>query len=167
MMGSGKSSVGHALAADLGVPFVDLDRRVERVFGLTVAAAFERSEAHFRALEREALRSLCAEPALSARGVVVATGGGTVVDPDNRDLIDATGTRVLLRISPAELAARLRGLDATDRPLVASVDDLQGRLTQIWDARRGAYEDGARVVDGEGSVSEVVHRVREALDLRP
>lgn len=166
-MGSGKSAVGRALAVALGVSFIDLDARVERMFGVTVAEAFSHGEPHFRALESEALRSLLAEPAIGARTVVVATGGGSVVDAANRARMDEAGRRVLLRVAPETLAARLVGEEAKRRPLVASADDPAARLRELWETRRQAYETGAVAVDAEGSIAEVVERVCVALDLRP
>lgn len=166
-MGSGKSAVGRSLAGTLGVTFVDLDMRIERMFGVTVEQAFGRGEGAFRDLEAEALRSLLAEPAFGARRSIVATGGGTVVDADNRARIDACGPRVLLRAEPETLAARLVGAQAQRRPLVAAAADPTQRLRALWRSRREAYESGAVVVSAEGSVDQVAGRVLEALDLRP
>lgn len=167
MMGAGKSSVGRVLAQRLGVVFIDLDARIERLFGISIPDAFARGEPHFRALEREALRSLLAEPAFERRLVVVATGGGSVVDPENRALMDAAGTRVLVHVPPEELAARLGADEAAGRPLVADAEDPAQRLRDLWEQRREAYEDGAVVVDGCGTVESVAERVRAALDLAP
>ena len=167
MMGSGKSAVGQALSAALGVAFIDLDARVERMFGVTIAEAFAVGEPHFRALEAEALRSLLAEPAFASRTVVVATGGGSVVDATNRARMDACGRRVLLRVAPETLAARLVGPEAQRRPLVASADDPEERLRELWETRREAYETGAVIIDADGSIDAVVERTLEALDLRP
>lgn len=167
MMGSGKSAVGRALAARWAVPFIDLDARIERMFGMSVAEAFARGEPYFRDLEQQALRTLLAEPAFAARRSVVATGGGAVVDAANRALIDAAGPRVLLHVPPEELARRLVGTEASVRPLVASAADPQLRLAQLWAQRRASYEAGAIVVDGVGAVSQVVDRVLVALDLPP
>lgn len=167
MMGSGKSAVGRALAELLGVSFIDLDQRIERMFGLTIPEAFERGEPYFRGLERDALRSLLAEPALQQRTVVVATGGGAVVDPDNRVCMDRAGRRVLLHVPPEDLAARLVGEQASGRPLVADANDPLARLRALWVARKDAYEQGAVVVDARGGVQEVAAAVAAALDLSP
>lgn len=167
MMGAGKSAVGRRLAAMLDVAFVDLDARTERMFGTTIADAFARGEPYFRGLERTALQSLVAEPAFAGRTVIVATGGGLVVDPNNRACMDGVGTRVLLRVPPEQLAERLQGAEAARRPLVAEADDPVQRLRELWQARREAYEAGAAVVDGVGSVDVVAQRVRDALDLQP
>ncbi len=166
MMGSGKSTVGRAIAGRLGVTFVDLDRRIECVFGVAVREAFAQGEAHFRTLEREALRSLLAEPAFERRRSVVATGGGAVLDPGNRAQMDAAGPRVLLRVPTSVLAVRLRGA-AEDRPLVAASNDLERDLEQLWTSRAPAYETAPVAVDGVGEVPVIVDRVISALDLGP
>ncbi len=166
MMGSGKSSVGRALASALGVPFVDLDVRVERMFGSTIGEAFARGESHFRGLERSALTSLLREPGFAGRAVVVATGGGAVLDPRSRAGMDAAGVRVLLRVPVAELAARLSAAQGEGRPLLGDAEDPTASLTELWAQRREAYEDGSHPVDGVGSLDTVVHRIAAALNLR-
>ena len=167
MMGAGKTSVGREVAACLGVPFVDLDVRVERVFGVSISEVFAHSEDHFRALEREALRSLLAEPAFARNRVVVATGGGVVVDPHNRARMDAAGVRMLIHVPPEQLAARLVGAEARHRPLVADATDAVARLRELWETRRQAYEGGAIIIDGVGTIPVVAARVLQALDLTP
>lgn len=165
MMGSGKSSVGRELAAQLGAPFVDLDVRIERMFGKTIDDAFGTGESHFRQLERAALSSLVREPGFSGRTVIVATGGGAVVDPDNRACMDAVGSRVLLRVPAAELAARLAAVQGDARPLMADVDEPAAHLAALWEERRAAYEDAPYSIDGVGPVLTVAGRVAAALDL--
>jgi len=164
MMGSGKSSVGRRLASELGVAFVDLDARLERMFAMSIAEAFGQGEPYFRQLERAALTSLVGEPGFEGRTVVVATGGGVVLDTENRACMDAAGLRVLLRVPPPELAARLSAGQGA-RPLVADADDLLARLADLWAQRRAAYEDVPHQVDGVGSVEAVTLRVAVALDL--
>ncbi|MEM6292672.1 MAG: shikimate kinase [Myxococcota bacterium] len=171
MMGCGKSSVGRLAALRAGVSFIDLDLRIERMFGATIAALFEQGEAAFRAREQQALRSLVAEPSFRRRTVFVATGGGAVVDPANRQTMDAVGRRVFLQVPLPQLAARLRsGPARAARPLVAESSDdadLAARLGAIWTARQSAYEDGALPIVATGSVEQVAERLLDALDLSP
>jgi shikimate kinase len=110
-MGAGKTSVGRALAAQLGWSFVDLDVEIERSERMPVRDIFSKSgEARFRQLEREHLKQLSTRPR-----VVIALGGGASVDPENRLVMDSTGTSVWLNVS-FEIAARRVSMDGT-RPL--------------------------------------------------
>jgi shikimate kinase len=110
-MGAGKTSVGRALAAQLGWSFVDLDVEIERSQRMPVRDIFSKSgEAHFRQLEREQLKRQSERPR-----VVIALGGGASVDPENRLVIDSTGTSVWLNVS-FDTAARRVSMDGT-RPL--------------------------------------------------
>ncbi|MBC8072317.1 MAG: hypothetical protein IAG13_28605, partial [Deltaproteobacteria bacterium] len=84
MMGSGKTSVGRELARTRGVPLCDLDRRIEWIFGQGIDALLAEGEPRLRAREHDALRTLVAEPGFAGRAIVVATGGGTPIDPRNR-----------------------------------------------------------------------------------
>lgn len=170
MMGSGKSTVGRLLAHELDATFVDLDARIERLFGRPISALLEGAEegaGRFRALERHALESLVREPGFSSRPVIVATGGGAVIDAENRELMREHGTIVHLDVDVDVLERRLRADHAEDphaRPLLPpAVVDLRQRLQELCIARQGAYRDCDLVVDGGTSPAEVVARVRAAL----
>lgn len=116
LMGSGKTSVGAALARRLGWPHVDLDAELERVYGQTVARQFEKhGEAVFRRREAVLLK------AWMRRRCVLSTGGGVVLDPASRALL-AAGTTVYLQASPAVLAGRLKGRQARARPLLRGAE---------------------------------------------
>lgn len=158
MMGSGKTTVGQRLAAACGRVFCDLDERIERLYGCSVAAIFAADgEAGFRAAERDALRSLLDEPGFGARGCVVATGGGVVLAAEHRAMMRAVGTVILLDVGVDALVRRL-DQDAATRPLLADADP-RARLESLWSARRDAYRDGALVVPAEDAPEDVVARI--------
>jgi shikimate kinase len=166
MMGSGKSTVGRMLAEATAATFVDLDHRIECLFGESVAALFAGGEARFRRCETLALQSLVAEPGFTGRPVVVATGGGVVLDLVNRRCMALAGTIAFLDVPVDELVRRLRAEEQrSKRPLVAEAGrGLKGRLAELLAARRHAYLDGSLVVDGTGKPEAVVARLREALE---
>lgn len=164
MMGVGKSTIAPLLAAAWGAVWVDLDVRVARIFGAGVAALFARGEAQFRRCEHQSLRLLLAEPGLCARTIVIATGGGVVLDPANRALMHAAGHVVLLEASVDELARRLLVADQrAARPLLAGSDeDVRARLAEKLASRRSAYGEATMVVDAAGSPQDAVERLLSA-----
>lgn len=117
-MGSGKTTLGRALAARFDVArYVDLDEEAERVAGMSVREIFSsRGERYFRELEREALRRCAVE-----RGLIVGCGGGTPCQPGNMELMNSTGLTVLLRASDKALLRRLLEAQA-QRPLLNGMD---------------------------------------------
>jgi shikimate kinase len=169
MMGCGKTTVGRALAHAQGVPLVDLDARIERVFGASVPELWAAlGEPGFRALEAQALGSLLAEPGLSARGVVVATGGGAVLLADSREAMDRVGLRVYLEVGADELVRRLQAeleADPAARPRLQGGPDgggplpLRRRVVELLAARGSIYRAGALSVDGHGDPAAVAARV--------
>jgi len=130
-MGAGKTTVGRRLARLLKRRFLDLDAEVERAAGRSIAAIFGRGEAAFRRLESAALRR-----AARRRGLVVALGGGALVDPASRKLAADTGLIVALTCAEAKLRQRLRR-DRGLRPLLVR-DPRQG-LRRLLARRRGLY----------------------------
>ncbi len=138
-MGAGKSVVGEELARLLRRPFIDLDASIENAAGSSVASLFERrGEVEFRKLERKALLR-----AAKRSGVVVALGGGTLLDPRHRAIVKK-GFLVCLSCSKAELLRRLRPKQAS-RPLLAG-KNLRVRVDKLLRERRAAYADVDYVV---------------------
>jgi shikimate kinase len=167
LMGAGKTTVGERCAERLGRPFVDTDELVEGTVRLSVAEIFETlGEERFRDLERTAVADVSASPA----PLVIACGGGAVLDRGSRERLRASGVVVWLQAPPAVLAARVadqeRRAGAT-RPLVRD-DGPVGTLERLAVMRAPAYQAAAHaVVDTTGkSVDEVVDEVVDELQAR-
>ncbi len=132
-MATGKTAVGREVAARLSRPFVDTDAEVEEAAGMAIAEIFRlRGEATFRDLEREALARAC-----RVAGAVVATGGGAIVDPRNRERMRAAGKIVCLAASPEAILARLG--KGEERPLLAGAEDPVKRIRELLAERAEAY----------------------------
>ena len=143
-MGAGKSSIGRRLAARFGAVFVDLDHEIEVRTGATIPTIFEcEGEAGFRARERATLVDI-----LAGSGQVIASGGGAVLDPDNRISMRARGFVVHMHADVDTQLARL----ARDRsrPLLAG-DDRVEVLHRLAAARAPLYADAAHLRFDTGS----------------
>ena len=154
LMGAGKTTVGARCAARLARPFVDVDDVVETLAGRSVREIFRTDgEGAFRELERQAVADVCASP----DPLVIACGGGAVLDPENRRLLSGSGLVVWLRAEPDELARRVAGTEEDEpRPLLATGEpvDVLGRLL---DVRSPSYEAAANVsVETEGRTIDQV-----------
>jgi len=149
-MGAGKTSVGRALARRLDWQPVDIDELIEQRERLPVSEIFARhGEPYFRAAEREVLTEQ-----LPKRHVVVATGGGTFVDPANRAVINHDGASVWLDAPIERLIARIPA-DGR-RPLAAD----RVALERLYQARRAAYEHAhVRLDAGRASVDALVEQL--------
>lgn len=150
-MGAGKTSVATALGRRLGWRTEDIDARIEMRERRSVSAIFVRDgEAHFRQAERKVLRDL-----LSDRNVVVATGGGTFVDPDNRTLMLNDGAVAWLDLPLSRVIGRIP--PDGRRPLAS--DPLQ--MEQLYLQRQAAYRDAHVRMDATAPVDEICERLLE------
>ena len=109
--GVGKSTLAQALAGHLGMKDIDLDEQVENQSGVSIPGIFEREgESSFRARETAALEAVLAQPP-----AVIALGGGALLDPGNRRLVEQSGVVICLMAEYATLKARL-GSESSGRP---------------------------------------------------
>ena len=161
-MGSGKSAVGRQLALRLGLEFVDADLEIEQRTGVDIPYIFEKEgEAGFRLREREVIDELTARD-----GVLIATGGGAVLDPSNREHLSTRGCVVYLRTSVDQQLARTRSA-ANHRPLLDNPDP-RGTLERLMAQREALYEGVSRIVVDtdrrkvKAVVDEIVRRLRTA-----
>lgn len=158
--GSGKSTVGRQLARRLRLPFTDTDHEIEQRIGCSIREFFEREgEAPFRDIEEAVIRDLT-----QGREGVLATGGGAVLRPANRDNLRRAGHVIYLRSTPEELFKRLRH-DA-NRPLLQVADPL-ARLRSLYDERDPLYRETAHFVieTGRPSVPTLVNMILMQLEL--
>ncbi|HVS04272.1 MAG TPA: shikimate kinase [Thermoanaerobaculia bacterium] len=155
-MGSGKTTVGRALAGALGVPFVDLDGVIEAQAGMPVRDIFARQgEPAFRELEHQALVEVSSLPA-----AVVATGGGTITFPRNLDILHRTGISVWLNPSFATIMRRIGALGKRDRPLFRG----EAEALALYRSRLDAYRRADLRVDV--GVDETPEEVAARIALR-
>ncbi|MDE2081845.1 MAG: shikimate kinase [Burkholderiales bacterium] len=139
MPGCGKSTVGRHLARQLGLRFADTDAEIEQRIGMTIRDYFAaHGEEAFRAIEQEVIEALTTEP-----GRVLATGGGAVLRPSNRDALHSRSHVFYLRHTPEELHRRLR--HDTHRPLLQVADPLR-RLRELFRERDPLYRRTAHYV---------------------
>jgi shikimate kinase len=155
-MGAGKTTVGKRLAAKLGRTFVDMDQRIEEREGRSIAQIFAGDgEAYFRAAERDMVKALA-----SQTGLVIAAGGGVVLDPDNLADFNRSGWVVCLAARPEVILRRVA--DEEQRPLLAG--QKEARIREILEARRKLYEAIRNRIDtSEMGIDEVVEQVLRIL----
>lgn len=131
-MGTGKTTIGRQLAARLDRRFLDMDDLIEQRAGMSIREIFAvQGENAFRQRERTLCRQLAHEQAL-----VIATGGGTLVDTLNREILGENGVIICLDTDPVVLLERLK--DDMTRPLLHAADPA-ARLAELLAARRDAY----------------------------
>jgi len=160
MMGAGKTTVGRRCSSRLGRGFVDTDDLVESASGMRVPEIFEtRGEPAFRDLERDAVADACASP----EPLVIACGGGAVLDPDNRRTLRNAGVVVWLRAAPEVLSSRVGDDAGTVRPLLAASGQRAAAATleRLAVLRADTYAASAHViVDTDGlTLDEVADEV--------
>ncbi|MDF3835003.1 shikimate kinase [Cupriavidus basilensis] len=160
LMGAGKTTVGRTVARRLSYPFFDSDHELEARCGVRIPIIFEHEgEAGFR--DREALMI----DELSQRsGIVLATGGGAVLRPENRAHLKARGTVVYLRASPHDLWLRTR--HDRNRPLLQT-EDPKGRLEALYGERDPLYREVADFIieTGKPSVAQLANMVLMQLEM--
>lgn len=133
-MGAGKSTIGRTLAKELKLEFYDSDEVIEERAGADMSWIFDiEGEVGFRVREQKVIEELTQK-----NNIVLATGGGVVMTPENRNALAGRGTVIYLRTSLKQQYERTKR--DTKRPLLQT-DDLEGRLVSLEDERKPFYEE--------------------------
>jgi shikimate kinase len=153
--GSGKTSIGRAVAKLLRWPYIDFDTEIEHRAHASVEQIFERhGEAHFRSLEQALTQEL-----VTCSRTIMSAGGGWVTNAESVALLRPTGRIIYLRAAPSALVARLAGARVR-RPLL-DVPDPAGALERIYGERRALYEQADLTLDTEVvDRKELIEQVR-------
>lgn len=147
MMGAGKTTVGRQLARRLRLRFVDSDHEIEARCGVKIPVIFEiEGEAGFRKRESQVLADLAEEP-----GLVIATGGGVVLLPENRACLASHGTVIYLAVPPQYLWERTR--NDTNRPLL-QVENPRLRIEELHAQRDPLYREVADIIIAGGRIGQ-------------
>jgi len=142
-MGTGKTSVAKQLSSMLGMKIVDMDSEIEKTQGKTINDIFAQlGEPFFRDLETEMAQIVSA-----MEHVIISTGGGVVLRPENIEYLRKNGIVVCLMASADTILKRTRSSD--ERPLL-KVDDPLAQITEMLDVRKPFYKNADLVIDTEG-----------------
>ncbi|PUA17567.1 bifunctional shikimate kinase/3-dehydroquinate synthase AroKB [Glaciimonas sp. PCH181] len=162
LMGSGKTTVGRALAKKLNKLFIDSDHEIEARSGASIPLIFEiEGEPSFRQREAEVIRDITAR-----QNIVLATGGGAILNPDNRASLKSCGTVIYLRASVHHILQRT-GRDK-NRPLLQTADPRK-LLEELTRQRDPLYREIADIIvdTGRPNVQFLVHSILSQLDMTP
>jgi len=159
LRGAGKTPLGNRLAAELGVPFIELDRKIEREAGMSLSEVFLLyGQAGYRRIERR-----CLERAIDAHSqMVLAVGGGIVSEPDTYNLLLKSCYTVWVKAAPNEHMARVVA-QGDLRPMQGNAESM-GDLTRILSAREPLYRKADATLDTSGETPEQsLTKLRQAL----
>src|SRR5262249_13558441 len=155
---AGKTTIGRLLAKRMKFRFVDSDQEIAASTGVNIPTIFEiEGEAGFRRREAEIIQRLA-----EAGDIVMATGGGTVLDPNSRRFLREHGAVVYLSASPETLSERTR--HDKNRPLL-QVEDRLARLRELYRQRDSLYREVAHIIVevGRTSALQTVRQIQAAL----
>lgn len=159
LMGAGKTTVGKVIAKNLGKTFYDTDHVIEQRTGVKIPTIFElEGESGFRKRETAMLEELSEQ-----QNIVLATGGGAIVAPENRAILKQHGYVIYLRANVNELYLRTR--NDKNRPLLQNVD-VKAKLEQLFHARNPLYTETADLIvdTGHQPVTVIIQKIEAALN---
>lgn len=159
LMGAGKTTVGKLIAKNLGKTFYDTDHVIEQRTGVKIPTIFEvEGEDGFRRRETDTLSELAQQA-----DIVLATGGGAIIAPENRAILKQHGYVIYLRANVNELYLRTR--NDKNRPLLQNVD-ARAKLEQLFHLRNPMYTETADLIvdTGHQPVTVIIHKIETALN---
>ncbi|MFK5926253.1 MAG: shikimate kinase [Desulfuromusa sp.] len=152
-MGTGKSTLGRLFAQRIGYNFIDTDALLETQSGQTIAELFQtQGEAAFRKLESELVKDLAQK-----EGLVIATGGGLVINPKNIALLNKTGHIICLTASPEEILARVSKQQDV-RPLLQEKHP-QARIIDLLQQRDAVYQQFPQLSTSKQTPEQLVDKL--------
>jgi shikimate kinase len=156
-MGTGKTVIGRRLARLLKREFIDTDTEIERITGKTVAQIFAKDGVvRFRSEEELLVKKLARRS-----GLVISTGGGMVLNPENLRLLKANGVLIALTASPEIIYSRVRSNKS--RPLLLH-GNMKNKVKELLQERENAYKSAEITIDtGNCSVVEAVGQITRFL----
>jgi shikimate kinase len=154
-MGTGKTAVGRHLADELHIPFIDVDSSIAKKAGKSIQEIFtSEGEATFRALETAALAEVAAQDK-----TVIATGGGALLFPKNREILQKSGILVCLTAKMGTLLERLK--DDLTRPLLSG-EKLEDKISRLMKERQDVYDLCPFKVETDGkTIAQVAKEIIE------
>jgi shikimate kinase len=165
-MGSGKSTIGKALARHLDRPFIDTDHRIEKALKVEIRDIFaKQGEAWFRIYEEKVIEEVIA----TEKKAVISLGGGTLLSQKTTDQILANGILIYIKSEPEEIWKRIR--HSTRRPLLQKEgktlekEEYLARMDSLMKARLKGYESAHLLIDRDGKeTKEITTEILEKLE---
>jgi len=161
MRGSGKSTLGKLIAVKLGREFIDLDNRIEKLANKKIAQLVdEHGWTHFRNLERQVTGEISQK-----NNLVISTGGGTFIDPENAKKLKENGFVLLLTANIQTLEKRI-GFDP-NRPTLTDQKSLKDELEALWNKRKDIYLTNADLTYDNSSDLDPTSKADEIIEMLP
>lgn len=158
-MASGKSAVAEGIAKRLKMPFADTDTLIENEQGMKIKDIFKQyGEPYFRKLESEMARKISC-----LKGTVISTGGGIVLNADNRRILRRCGTVFYLKTNPDVILDRIKNAGNNERPLLTGKSNLKEEIKRLLEFREPYYQNCAHyIIDtSKMTIKEVVKEIRD------